>query len=685
MLRRSAIGSAPAATAAGGAALLFPNVPDLKDWSRLGDAMQKKTIGACFDKTTFDPTLIPTRHFQKSLFRLPVPKLEDTCKRYLGAVQPLVSPHDFEKTKAIVDKFQVGQGKTLQADLVARDKAHPETSYISDDWFDLYLRDRQPLPINYNPFLITRMDADKPDGFLRAAFWIASSVRFRKRYADNTLRPEVFWFGDKNMYCRQPWFLRTIALTPQFVSAKALAIGSKFHAFPLDMSQYDSIFNSTRIPRRHRDEIVRGKFAKHVVVAHRGHYYKVDVADDDGNPLAEEQIYARLKAIESTNSAPAAIDPGWFTADNREQWSEARVALEREPLNKHSLSVIDTALFVVNLDTDDELGCATSEQANKSSMQFMARDFNRWWDKSFQCIVSKNGALCINFEHAWGDGVAMLRYTVDVFNDSISRSAASMNKKVPATAPVEQLQWRIHIESGLQEVARKSRKNLQEQIARTDFFSTVVDCIGKKDFKNSKVKPDPFMQVMLQLAWWRLNKSTVSTYESASTAAFLKGRTECIRSATMESQRFSVAFDSSTVSDADKYAMLIAATEKHTAISKDAKMGNGIDRHMFALKLDATRKGEDLPDIFADPAYKTFGSNIISTSSLYSDALIGGGFGPVSPGYGVGYAADESSLIFNISSWKTFGPNHTSEEFARAVYASAQDMKNLIGRVEGKK
>lgn len=666
---------------------LFSNVPDLKDWSRLGDEMQRKSIGRCFDKTVLEKSIIPTRHFQKSLFRLPIPKLEDTCRKYLSAVQPLVTPVAFEKTSSLVQTFQGGVGKELHEALVARDKKNTHTSYISDDWFDLYLRDRQALPINYNPFLITRFDPDKTDGILRAAFWIASSVRWRKLYAENRLKPEIFWFGSKDMYCRKDWFLRTMSLLPESVSAKALAIGSQFHAFPLDMSQYESLFNTTRLPRRFRDEIQRGKFSPHIVVAHRGHYYKVVVADDDANPLPEEQIYARLKAIEAVNAAPAQVDIGWFTGDGRDQWTDARITLERDPLNRHSLETIDSALFMVCLDTDTEVSVESSDAANKASMQFMAQDHNRWWDKSFQVIFSKNGACCVNFEHAWGDGVAILRYTVDIFNDSISRSAKSMKRNAPATAPIEQLGWNLDYEPRLADAAKKAQSNLRAQINRVDFFSTIVDCIGKKDpvFKGSKVKPDPFMQVMLQLAWWRLNKSTVSTYESASTAAFLKGRTECIRSATMESQKFTFAFDNADVSDQEKYALLIAATEKHAAVSKDAKMGSGVDRHLFALRKDAERAGGRTPEIFADPSYATFGSNILSTSSLFSEALVGGGFGPVSPGYGIGYAADDNSLFFNISSWKSGGPNHSSEEFARAVYASAQDMANLVKRVEGKK
>ncbi len=46
---------------------------------------------------------LPTMHFQKTLFRLPLPLLEKTLKRYLEALEPVsTSPEDFERTKEIL-------------------------------------------------------------------------------------------------------------------------------------------------------------------------------------------------------------------------------------------------------------------------------------------------------------------------------------------------------------------------------------------------------------------------------------------------------------------------------------------------------------------------------------------------------------------------------------------------------
>ena len=40
---------------------------------------------------------------------------------------------------------------------------------------------------------------------------------------------------------------------------------------------------------------------------------------------------------------------------------------------------------------------------------------DRWLDKSFQLVVAANGKAAVNFEHAWGDGVAVLRYFNEVY------------------------------------------------------------------------------------------------------------------------------------------------------------------------------------------------------------------------------------------------------------------------------
>ena len=57
-------------------------------------------------------------------------------------------------------------------------------------------------------------------------------------------------------------------------------------AFPLDMSQYPRLFNSTRLPRKGKDEFHTADrettTPQFVLVMRNNHYYKMEVAATDG-------------------------------------------------------------------------------------------------------------------------------------------------------------------------------------------------------------------------------------------------------------------------------------------------------------------------------------------------------------------------------------------------------------------
>ncbi|RNE99749.1 putative carnitine O-palmitoyltransferase II [Trypanosoma conorhini] len=671
MLRRSCV----LATASGPLAL----PADIHDWAPLRQYLEKSTVGGCTDRTVLDASIIPTRHLQRSLFRLPVPKLKNTCSRYLNAVKPLVSPKQFEATTKIVNDFESGEGRVLQEELVRTDKANKHTSYISADWFDFYLSDRRPLPINTNPCLLTRRDQDKPDMLTRATFWITSSVAFYRMYLENTLKPDIFSFAPEGHYSRRQWFERTVALSPRSIAAKVCVFGSNFQAFPLDMSQYSSLMNSTRLPGTLKDEVRCFSYTPHIIVQFRGHQYVVNVADSECRPLPEEQIYARLKAIIDLNPSPPKVDIGVFTSTDRPTWHAVRTEMLRDNENQNNFELLDSAMFVMNLDDDvdvDFLNCRGAVDATRVSL---VKNTNRWWDKSISVIVTKDGFLAINFEHSWGDGVAVLRSTQDIFNHSIMRSSKSMRRDAAPTEGVKQLRWRLTHK--LEQEGVKAKLRLDADIRRMDLSLCIVKEVGTSDpiFRTGPVKGDPFLQLVMQLAWWRLYKSTVSTYESASTAAYRHGRTECIRSATMESQAFTMLMDAPHVAASEKVEAMFKALRKHAELSKNAKMGEGVDRHLFALQKVAQRRNPcRVPDLFSSPSYTTLCSNMMSTSTLRSDALVGGGFGPVSPGYGIGYAADRETLAFNVSCWKEGGPRYSADDFTQALYAAALDMYNLL-------
>ena len=53
-------------------------------------------------------------------------------------------------------------------------------------------------------------------------------------------------------------------------------------AFPLDMSQYSRLFNSTRIPELNKDRLATFESGRHIVVMRKGNFYVFDTITTDG-------------------------------------------------------------------------------------------------------------------------------------------------------------------------------------------------------------------------------------------------------------------------------------------------------------------------------------------------------------------------------------------------------------------
>lgn len=114
-----------------------------------------------------------------------------------------------------------------------------------------------------------------------------------------------------------------------------------------------------------------------------------------------------------------------MTTDNRDTWAQLRNDLTKESSqNAEALTVIDSALFCLCLDD----GRYEIEPKNMGPLvrdALCSNGVNRWFDKSFSLIVANDGTATVNFEHSWGDGVAVLRYFNEVF--AASQEATHVN------------------------------------------------------------------------------------------------------------------------------------------------------------------------------------------------------------------------------------------------------------------
>ncbi|XP_061593336.1 carnitine O-palmitoyltransferase 2, mitochondrial [Cololabis saira] len=617
-------------------------------------------------------SVVPTMHYQKSLPRLPIPKLEETIPRYLAAQRPLLDDDHFRTTQTIALDFQNGVGKQLHQALVAQDQNNKQTSYISDPWFDMYLSARDSVVLNFNPFMSFTPDPKKEydDQLVRSTNMVCSAVRFMKTLQAGLLEPEVFHLNPAKS--NTDTFKNLIRWVPSSLSwYGAYAV----NAYPLDMSQYFRLFNSTRIPKRGKDVLFTDEKGQHVLVLRKGNLYVFNVVNRDGNLVEPAEIQSHLKYILS-DSAPKAAHPlGVLTSENRDVWAGLRDRLVAAG-NAENVHLIDSALFCLCL--DDE---SMRDHIHISHNMLHGDGCNRWYDKSFSIIVTKDGQAAINFEHSWGDGVAVLRFQNEIFRDTTEQPLVhpgSAALAVDSASAVRRLTF--NLDSELQNGIKKAKENFDSAVSRLTIDAIEFKKGGKEQLKKSKLSPDAVAQLAFQMGFLRQYGQTVATYESCSTAAFKHGRTETIRPATVHTKRCSQAF----VHQPGKHsveqlrAMLADCSQYHGQLTREAAMGQGFDRHLFALRYLAETAGQAVPDLYTDAAYAAINHNILSTSTLTSPAVTLGGFAPVVPdGFGIGYGVHDDWIGCNVSSY----PARNVHEFLQCVHKSLEDIFSVL---EGK-
>uniref|UniRef100_A0A8C9SIS4 Carnitine palmitoyltransferase 2 n=1 Tax=Scleropages formosus TaxID=113540 RepID=A0A8C9SIS4_SCLFO len=617
-------------------------------------------------------SIVPTMHYQKSLPRLPIPKLEDTIRRYLAAQRPLLSDDDYSKTEKMAYEFQKGVGKELHSELVAQDKKNKHTSYISALWLNMYLTQRNSLVLNFSPFMALNLDP-KPeynDQLVRSTNMVVSAVRLMKTFRAGFLEPEVFHLNPAKSGTDA--FKSLIRWVPPSLSSVGAYL---MKAYPLDMSQFYHMFNSTRIPRHGRDELFTDEKGRHLLVMRKGNMYVFDVVDRDGNLVKPAEIQAHLKFILSDQTPAPAFPLSFLSTENRDVWAGLREKLLAAG-NVKALGLVDSALFCLCF--DDE----TLHDPIQVFHNLLCGDgCNRWYDKSFSFIVTKNGRAGIQFEHSWADGLTIFRLLNEIFKDTTEWpqvSPGSQTAAADSASAVTKLQFKLNAE--LENSISKAKEKFQAAVSKLTIDIVEFKKGGKEMLRMNKLSPDAMAQLAFQMGFLHQYGQTANSYEASSTAKFLHGRTETIRSTTIHTKRCTHAFvhQANQHSVQELRGMLDECSRYHKQLIKEAAVGQGFDRHLFAMQHLATSKGLPLPAFYQDTAYSTMNHNILSSSSLTSPAFSFGGFTPMVPdGFGLGYSIHKEWISCFISSY----PARNVTEFQRCVNKS---LEGIFSVVEGK-
>ncbi|KAF2363289.1 Acyltransferase ChoActase/COT/CPT [Trinorchestia longiramus] len=508
---------------------------------------------------------------------------------------------------------------------------------------------------------------------------------------------------------------------------------------PMCMQQYSRVFTSHRRPGIPRDKLLSFADApltnQHIVVFMRNHMFRLDVVMD-GVAMTTEELQKQLQLVileveEYEGPDPPAI--GIMTGDNRRTWAQNRQILVSDPTNLSNLKVLETSTLTLCIDEPlsprFNLTTRTSHKATLSKRQssFTAgaqpvtpqqeksleslRDEvnaghqmvhgggslhnsgNRWFDKTVQFVVTQDGWCGLCYEHSAAEGIVVIQLVEQVLHalsdaaettqlETISDSAEQRDSEavVKADPPSHareliKLEWKVTpvITRRIEEAA----SNVDRLVEDLDFRILRYTGFGRNFMKKSKCSPDAFIQLALQLAYFRTQSHLTSTYESASIRRFRHGRVDAIRANTPEV----LAWCEAMVLNGpvrDRLAKFNVALETQTEIMVNNILGRGIDNHLLGLREVAKEMGLPTPEIFNHSSYQISNHFGLSTSQVptLSDSWMG--YGPVCPdGYGASYNPHPETIVFCLSAWNSCESTSTLD-FGRSLERALDDMKTVL-------
>jgi len=446
------------------------------------------------------------------------------------------------------------------------------------------------------------------------------------------------------------------------------------------MQQYFKVFGTCRVPGLPSDSQTFHPDSRHIVVIHRGHFYQVEVYGEAGELLSTDQIEDQLQKVVSMAPSEPAPGVGILTSLPRDLWAAHYPVLSKAAAtNADALKALESSLFTLSLDpaADDLEAHDDSSRSALLSLHGGGSSHagsNRWHDKCIQLYVAESGECGMTYEHSPAEGPPLMILTDHIL--AFAEGAKRNGSNLPALSYASPKRLEFSVTEPLKEAIAEAAEKLDALVGDLDLALLRFDHWGTSEIKSLGFSPDSFIQTALQLAFFRVQGEVGAHYESGGTRQFIHGRTEVIRSCSLESREFCRAMQEKGPGP-DTLALMKTAIQAHNSYAKMAVAGLGVDRHMQGLKLIAQEAGKELPAIFSDPGFLKSGRMRISSSQVAGASASFLCFGPLADdGYGVCYNPRPSDMLFPCSALRS-SPVTSAPAFRDALETSLLDMRSL--------
>ncbi|TRZ03115.1 hypothetical protein DNTS_029900 [Danionella cerebrum] len=516
--------------------------------------------------------------------------------------KPFASEEEFRSTEAIVKRFEEGIGSELHQKLLQR--AQSSRNWLEDWWLDkAYLEVRIPSQLNVN--------FGGPTAYLEHCWPACNGTQLQRTSL-------VLWLNFKY------W---------ELIRTERLAV-HKAGAMPFDMDQFRMLYCTCKVPGVTKDTILNffkteseGPCPSHVIVMCRGRIFTFD-ALCEGQILTPPELMRQLAYIKQRCDAESALLV--VGLDDAEP--------NATPENYTPVSQLLYYFFRFNFLL--RLLRFVSLSWQLTHLALTGDPMNRWGDKSYNLICFANGTFASNCDHAPYD--AMVLVSNGYYIDQKLKACGGVWKGSEVAREMllpEELIFTVD------ERVRRDVTLAKEQYSKSSQDLQVVTyaftSFGKAGIKKRKLHPDTFVQLALQLAYYRLHGKPGSCYETATTRRFYHGRTETMRPCTPEERRLA----------------LNAAFSKHNKLMGEAQDGKGIDRHLLG--------------------FGGGGSFLLSTSLVGYTTVLGAVAPMVHDGYGFFYRIRDDRIVASCTAWKS-SPETDAEVLFQNLFTSFLDMMQLM-------
>lgn len=572
----------------------------------------------------------PTFLYQNSLPPLPVPPLEGSISKYLDAVRPFASEEEFKVTSEIAKRFRDGIGKDLHRKLLERAKM--KRNWLEEWWLDTaYLEVRAPSQLTVN--------FGGPAPYLEHC-WPPEEGTQLERTSISTWHTLQYWD-----------LIHKEKLAPQ-----------KAGKTPLDMEQFRMLFCTCKVPGVEKDAIYsyfkterEGSCPSHLIVMCRGRIFTFN-AVVDGQILTPPELLRQLSYIQDfCDARPEGEGLAALTSEERTRWAQTRQHLiSIDPHNQDLLETIQSSLFVISLD-DAKPYSSPDNYTNLTLEALTGNPTVRWGDKSYNGLSFADGTMGSTCDHAPYDAMVLVSmcWYVDQQLKATDGKWQGSDVLRPMALPEELV---FTLDQRVRDDISRAKEQYYKSAQDLQLLCYAFTAFGKSCIRQRNLHPDTFIQLAMQLAYYRIHRRPGSCYETAMTRKFFHGRTETMRPCTSEAVSWCWIMSDPTTTTEERRRAMRLAFDSHNKLMAEAQNGQGFDRHLLGLYLTAKEEGLPTPELFMDPLYARSGGggNFVLSSSLVGYTTVLGAVAPMVPhGYGFFYRIRDERIVISLTAWKS--------------------------------